>query len=189
MEVLYEAPMVNECGKARPRRSSGGAILRSQYGCLGEAHDQVRYPAWHRERDVVADVPCQTGTAVVFDASDCSTLFVRLRTVLARSHTPTDGRPSQHHGSYAGTRCSGSNGSERSRTPVAWKRALPIAGAIPIMGVSPAPADGRSLRLSSTVSMGGTSANRGIGSGKNGRKRCSHRRNRPPRTARRRGLE
>src|SRR5712691_4104617 len=35
----------------------------------------------------------------------------------------------------------GARGSERSRTPVAAKMALPMAGAMPMMGVSPAPAE------------------------------------------------
>jgi hypothetical protein len=38
---------------------------------------------------------------------------------------------------------------------------LAIAGAMPTIGVSPAPADGRSWRFTSTVSMTGTSWNRG----------------------------
>ena len=52
-------------------------------------------------------------------------------------------------------------GSERRRTPVASKIALPIAGARPTIGHSPAPADGRSLRSSRTVSSTGTSLKRG----------------------------
>jgi len=38
---------------------------------------------------------------------------------------------------------------------------LPIAGATAMIGVSPAPAEGRSLRSSSTMSIGGTSPKRG----------------------------
>ena len=55
----------------------------------------------------------------------------------------------------------GAIGSERTRCPVASKMAFPTAGAIPMMGHSPAPADGRSLRSTSTLSMTGMSANRG----------------------------
>ena len=55
----------------------------------------------------------------------------------------------------------GTIGSERNRRPVARKIALPTAGAIATIGVSPAPADGRSLRSSSTISRAGTSPNRG----------------------------
>ena len=40
-------------------------------------------------------------------------------------------------GSQPGSRM----GIERRRWPVAWKTALPIAGAIAMMGVSPAPAE------------------------------------------------
>src|SRR5262245_20225295 len=56
---------------------------------------------------------------------------------------------------------SGANGSERSRIPVAWAIAFRTAGAIPTIGVSPAPADGRSGRLTNTVSNFGLSRNRG----------------------------
>src|SRR5207249_12190262 len=52
-------------------------------------------------------------------------------------------------------------GSERRRMPVALKIALPMAGATPTDGVSPAPADGRLRRSSSTTSTGGTSPKRG----------------------------
>ena len=52
---------------------------------------------------------------------------------------------------------SGAIGIDRRRTPVAWKIALPTAGAMPTIGVSPAPADGRSLRSSSTTSIAGAS--------------------------------
>ena len=45
---------------------------------------------------------------------------------------------------HALTTPSGAIGSERRRTPVAWKMALPIAGATATIGVSPAPAEGRS---------------------------------------------
>ena len=55
----------------------------------------------------------------------------------------------------------GTSGSERSRTPVALKIAFAIAGARPIIGHSPAPAEGRSLRSSKTVSISGRSLNRG----------------------------
>src|SRR5262245_19461617 len=54
-------------------------------------------------------------------------------------------------GAYAFTPL-GARGSDRKRTPVAAKMALPLAGAIPMIGVSPAPADGRSVRLSNTTS-------------------------------------
>jgi hypothetical protein len=55
----------------------------------------------------------------------------------------------------------GTMGSERIRTPVASKIALPMAGAKPIIGHSPAPAEGMSLRSRRTVSIVGTSLNRG----------------------------
>ena len=55
----------------------------------------------------------------------------------------------------------GTIGSDRSRTPAASKMALPIAGAMATIGVSPAPADGRSLRSSRTTSISGVSRNRG----------------------------
>ncbi len=55
----------------------------------------------------------------------------------------------------------GASGSERRRSPPAAASAFAIAGASPMMGVSPAPADGRSLRSSMTTSIGGTSVNRG----------------------------
>ena len=55
----------------------------------------------------------------------------------------------------------GTIGMARKRRPMASKIALPIAGAIPTIGASPAPADGRSLRSSSTTSIGGVSLNRG----------------------------
>ena len=48
-----------------------------------------------------------------------------------------------------------------SRRPVAWKIALPIAGATATIGVSPAPADGKSLRSTRTVSRIGKSLNLG----------------------------
>ena len=44
---------------------------------------------------------------------------------------------------------------------MASKMALPIAGAMATIGVSPAPADGRSLRSSRTTSIAGVSRNRG----------------------------
>jgi hypothetical protein len=47
------------------------------------------------------------------------------------------------------------------RLPVASKIALLTAGARPTIGVSPAPADGKSFRSSSTISIAGTSLNRG----------------------------
>ena len=52
-------------------------------------------------------------------------------------------------------------GIPRTRIPVAAKTALPIAGAIATMGVSPAPADGISLRSMRMVSIGGMSPKRG----------------------------
>ncbi len=55
----------------------------------------------------------------------------------------------------------GMSGRLRRRTPVAAKIAFPIAGATAMIGVSPAPAEGRSLRSSRTSSIGGTSVNRG----------------------------
>ena len=55
----------------------------------------------------------------------------------------------------------GASGRLRSRVPVAAKIAFATAGARPMIGVSPAPAEGRSLRSSSTVSSTGTSLKRG----------------------------
>jgi hypothetical protein len=52
-------------------------------------------------------------------------------------------------------------GMERMRAWTALNRALPMAGAMPMIGVSPAPADTRSGRSRSTVSISGTSLNRG----------------------------
>src|SRR5204862_7676811 len=56
---------------------------------------------------------------------------------------------------------SGAMGSDRRRPPVAFKIALPTAGASPTSGVSPAPAEGKSLRSTRTTSMTGTSLNLG----------------------------
>src|SRR6266550_9532605 len=56
---------------------------------------------------------------------------------------------------------SGAKGSDRSRIPVAEKIAFPTAGASPTIGVSPAPADGKSLRSSISISISGISLNRG----------------------------
>src|SRR5690242_20517256 len=55
----------------------------------------------------------------------------------------------------------GAIGIDRSRTPVALKMALPTAGAMATIGVSPAPAEGRSLRSSRITSIRGASAKRG----------------------------
>lgn len=55
----------------------------------------------------------------------------------------------------------GKSGSARRRSPVASWSALASAGASATIGVSPAPAEGRSLRSRSTVSSGGTSRKRG----------------------------
>ena len=49
----------------------------------------------------------------------------------------------------------GTIGSDVKRLPVARKMALPIAGATATIGVSPAPADGKSFRSSNTVSSTG----------------------------------
>src|SRR4051812_18768790 len=56
---------------------------------------------------------------------------------------------------------SGTIGIDRTRIPVAAKIALPTAGAILMIGVSPAPSLGRSFRSTSTVSSAGASRNRG----------------------------
>src|ERR1700676_3282297 len=63
--------------------------------------------------------------------------------------------------SYADRSPFGTIGRLLRRTPVASKMALPIAGATAIMGVSPAPAGGMSLRSSKTASISGTSRKRG----------------------------
>jgi hypothetical protein len=55
----------------------------------------------------------------------------------------------------------GTSGRERKRTPLASKIALARAGATPTRELSPAPADGISLRSMSTVSNTGTSLKRG----------------------------
>jgi hypothetical protein len=55
----------------------------------------------------------------------------------------------------------GAIGISRKRVPIAAKIALPTVGARPTMPVSPAPAEGRSLRSISTTSIGGVSLNRG----------------------------
>src|SRR5258708_8133442 len=55
----------------------------------------------------------------------------------------------------------GASGRPLRRTPVASKTALPMAGAMPSMGVSPAPADGMSFRSIRTASISGTSRKRG----------------------------
>src|SRR5690349_4531138 len=55
----------------------------------------------------------------------------------------------------------GTNGKLLRRMPVASNSALPTAGAIVMMGVSPAPADGMSFRSRSTASISGTSRKRG----------------------------
>jgi len=52
-------------------------------------------------------------------------------------------------------------GIDRSRLPVAAKIAFPTAGASATMPVSPAPAEGRSLRSSRTTSTSGVSRKRG----------------------------
>ena len=63
--------------------------------------------------------------------------------------------------SRSGSRPSGSIGSARNLIPVAAKIALPIAGATPTIGVSPAPAEGRSLRSRMTTASSGKSESRG----------------------------
>jgi lipase maturation factor 1 len=55
----------------------------------------------------------------------------------------------------------GTIGIDRSRTPVASKMALPTAGAMATIGVSPAPAGATSLRSIRTTSISGASRNRG----------------------------
>src|SRR5262249_60961682 len=67
----------------------------------------------------------------------------------------------RHSLTYDNFSPSGTIGIQRSRTPVAARMALPTAGAMPMIGVSPAPADGRSLRSTSTTSCTGASLNRG----------------------------
>jgi hypothetical protein len=56
---------------------------------------------------------------------------------------------------------SGAMGMERSRMLEAAKIALPTAGAMHMIGVSPAPADGTSLRSTNTTSILGRSLKRG----------------------------
>jgi hypothetical protein len=55
----------------------------------------------------------------------------------------------------------GARGNDLILFPTASKIAFPIAGAIPTIGVSPEPADGRSLRSTRTLSITGMSVNRG----------------------------
>ena len=50
---------------------------------------------------------------------------------------------------------------ERRRTPVAWKTALAMAGAMAMIGVSPPPAGGRSGSSRKWMSICGTSRKRG----------------------------
>src|SRR4029079_6942452 len=47
----------------------------------------------------------------------------------------------------------GASGRDLTRTPVASKIAFATAGANPTIGVSPAPADGKSFRSSNTISI------------------------------------
>src|SRR5216684_2978720 len=63
--------------------------------------------------------------------------------------------------SYADRSPLGTIGRLLRRTPVASKMALPMAGATAMIGVSPAPAEGISLRSSKTASISGTSRKRG----------------------------
>src|SRR5262245_25967847 len=69
-------------------------------------------------------------------------------------HCPT---PYERRASSATLRRSGVNGTCRRRAPVASKIALPSAAATSVMTVSPAPAAGTSVRLSTTLSIRGTS--------------------------------
>src|SRR5579863_5148668 len=62
---------------------------------------------------------------------------------------------------FAIVRPFGTKGSALRRVPVASKMAFPMAGATAMIGVSPAPADGRSLRSKRTASTSGTSRKRG----------------------------
>ena len=55
----------------------------------------------------------------------------------------------------------GTSGKSFSRMPVASNSAFPTAGAIAMIGVSPAPADGMSFRSRRTASISGTSRKRG----------------------------
>src|SRR5579884_3421443 len=55
----------------------------------------------------------------------------------------------------------GTMGMERMRVPVAAKMAFAIAGEIPTIGVSPAPAGGKSLRSTSPTTISGMSLKRG----------------------------
>ena len=55
----------------------------------------------------------------------------------------------------------GSSGVTSDRMPVALEMAFPIAGATQTIGVSPAPAEGKSLRSRRIVSSAGRSLNRG----------------------------
>src|SRR5258706_336271 len=67
---------------------------------------------------------------------------------------------------FIGSSCAGGSplgiiGRLLRRMPVASKIALPMAGATAMIGVSPAPAEGRSLRSSRVASISGRSRNRG----------------------------
>src|SRR5207253_5932493 len=64
---------------------------------------------------------------------------------------------------HAATTPSGTRGIDRNLTPHAAKIAFETAGATPTIGVSPAPAGGRSGRSTRTTSIGGTSYIRGTG--------------------------
>src|SRR5258707_12910499 len=61
----------------------------------------------------------------------------------------------------AGRNPFGTSGKLLTRIPVASKSALPTAGAIAMIGVSPAPADGMSFRSRRIASISGTSRKRG----------------------------
>ena len=100
--------------------------------------------------------------------------FYRQRPVLGPTASPVPepvlpaARPAPARALSAAERASvltvfpcGAMGSERTRCPVASTMAFPTAGAIPMMGHSPAPVDVKSLRSSSTLSIGGMSAKRG----------------------------
>src|SRR6478736_2016043 len=90
------------------------------------------------------------GAAVAQCADDVSEYgaIAKRERELGPAHPPALTRGGDDRGNHVGP-----SGNDRRRSPVAWQIALPIAGAMPMIGVSPAPADGKSLRSSSTISI------------------------------------
>lgn len=106
---------------------------------------------WRKQWPVRASAPVSGGRG-----------YGRAKARAKRSKESVVLRPySGHAGGQVVFKPLGTSGSDRRRTPHALKIAFAIAGASPTMGHSPAPAEGRSLRSSRTVSTAGRSLNRG----------------------------